>query len=340
MRAFSSLLILLISILSYSNSNYPENHTPIGGHPSITKKYKNPIIGTSLPDPTVMKAPDGYFYLYATEDIRNVPIYRSKDLVNWKFVATAFTDVSRPSFVRKGCIWAPDIHYINGKYVLYYAMSRWGEEWDCGVGVATADKPGGPFTDKGKLFIGKEVHIQNCIDPFYIEDGGKKFLFWGSFRGIYGTQLNKDGLSLKADSPIIQIAGTAMEATYIFKRGKYYYLFGSNGTCCEGLKSTYRIIYARSTSLFGPYLSKDGGKILENNYEVLIHKSDKFVGTGHNAEFITDDKGNDWIIYHAYQANDPDAGRVVMMDHIQWINDWPSASNTVPSNESNVPYFK
>lgn len=50
--------------------------------PSIAQQYSNPVINYSLPDPTVIKADDGYYYLYATENIRNLPIHRSKDMVN------------------------------------------------------------------------------------------------------------------------------------------------------------------------------------------------------------------------------------------------------------------
>ena len=49
--------------------------------------------------------------------------------------------------------------------------------------------------------------------------------FWGSFHGIYGTELTDDGLSLKKGAPIEQIAGTAYEGTYIHKRDGYYYWF-------------------------------------------------------------------------------------------------------------------
>ena len=52
----------------------------------LSDNYKNPVVDYSLPDPTVIKGDDGYFYLYATEDIRNLPIHRSKDLVNWEFL--------------------------------------------------------------------------------------------------------------------------------------------------------------------------------------------------------------------------------------------------------------
>lgn len=73
--------------------------------------YQNPVIHYSLPDPTVIKASDGFFYLYATEDTHNVPIYRSKNLVNWVFAGTAFNDHTRPmDFVPNGGIWAPDIN--------------------------------------------------------------------------------------------------------------------------------------------------------------------------------------------------------------------------------------
>ena len=79
--------------------------------------------------------------------------------------------------------------------------------------IATADKPEGPFTDLGKLFRSNEIKIQNCIDPFYIEDNGKKYLFWGSFHGIYGTELTEDGLSLKKDQQILQNSCDAKECT-------------------------------------------------------------------------------------------------------------------------------
>ena len=40
------------------------------------KSYQNPVINYSLPDPSIIKGEDGYYYLYATEDIRNLPIHR------------------------------------------------------------------------------------------------------------------------------------------------------------------------------------------------------------------------------------------------------------------------
>lgn len=301
-------------------------------------KYSNPVIDYSLPDPSIIKGEDGYFYLYATEDIRNLPIHRSKDLVNWEFVGTAFTDATRPDFEPDGGIWAPDINKIGDKYVLYYSMSVWGGEWTCGIGCAVSDRPEGPFKDCGMMFRSNGIKVQNSIDPFYIEDNGHKYLFWGSFRGIYAIELSEDGLSLKSGSSPVQIAGTAYEGTYIHKRGGYYYMFASIGSCCEGLKSTYTTVVGRSTSLFGPYLDKKGQSMMDNHHEILIHKNDSFVGTGHNSEIVSDNAGTDWLFYHAVSVANPD-GRVLMLDKIDWIDGWPSVEGNSPSVKSEKPRF-
>ena len=298
--------------------------------------YYNPVINYSLPDPSVIRGEDDYFYLYATENIRNLPIHRSKNLVDWEYVGTAFTNDTRPDFEPKGGLWAPDINKIGDKYVLYYSMSVWGGEWTCGIGCAIADKPEGPFKDHGKMFRSNEINVQNSIDPFYIEDGGKKYLFWGSFRGIYGIELSDDGLSIKKGAKLRQVAGTAYEGTYIHKKDGYYYFFASIGTCCEGLKSTYTTVVGRSKKLFGPYVDKSGKKMLDNHHEVLIHKNDAFVGTGHNSEIVTDKAGNDWMFYHAVSTKNP-GGRVLMMDKVNWKDGWPSVAGNSPSIEAERP---
>lgn len=304
---------------------------------SQTVIYKNPVIETSAPDPTVIRAEDGSFYLYATEDIHNVPIFHSLNLADWKQVGTAFTDTSRPKWFPKGGIWAPDIQRVNGKYYLYYSKSVWGGEWDAGIGLAISNSPSGPFTDQGCLFTSKQIGIQNCIDPFYIEEGGKKYLFFGSFRGIYGVELTNDGLHIKQGSKPQKIAGTFMEATNIKRKGGFYYLFGSSGTCCEGVRSTYKVTVGRSRNLFGPYVDKSGKSLLDNHYEVLLNKNNSIIGPGHNSSLVTDDKGNDYMIYHGFKSTDPDAGRMVWLSRIVWADGWPLVVDNSDSNEDTLP---
>ena len=299
--------------------------------------FTNPIIPQSVPDPTVIKAADGYFYLYGTEDTRNMPIYRSKNLTDWTFIGTAFTNETRPHTVRPyvpaGMMWAPDINYINGQYVLYYAIGVWGVLNKSGVGVATSERPEGPFVDS------ETIGVNNSIDQFYIEDGGKKYLVWGSFGGIYIIQLTDDGLRVMPGASKRQIAGGLMEASYIYKKDGYYYLFGSAGTCCEGANSTYHVVYGRSRSLFGPYVNKNGGSMLNNQCETMLQSNSFVAGPGHNAEFVEDDKGQTWIIYHGYLKEEADKGRCVFLDQVKWNNGWPYIEDKVASRTSEAPYF-
>lgn len=325
------IFYILIFILGLGKAN--------AGTCQVSDIYRNPVVDYSLPDPSIVYGNDGYYYLYATEDIRNLPIHKSKDLVNWEFIGTAFKDETRPNFEPKGGLWAPDINKIGDKYILYYSMSRWGGEWTCGIGCAVSEKPEGPFVDCGMMFRSDGIKVQNSIDPFYIEDSGKKYLFWGSFRGIYYIELAKDGLKVKEDCKPTKIAGTAYEGTYIHKRDGYYYLFASIGTCCEGIRSTYTTVVGRSKSLFGPYLNKKGELMMDNKYEVLIGKNKQFVGTGHNSEIVTDDYGTDWIMYHAVKVDEPH-GRVLMLDKVEWKDGWPVVNNNTPSLVSERPKFK
>ena len=302
--------------------------------------YNNPVIRQSVPDPTVIQV-GNVFYLYGTEDVRNMPIFRSSDMVNWTLIGTVFNNTSRPTFEPGGGLWAPEINYINGKYVLYYSMARAGYGWTCGIGRAVANHPEGPFTDMGKLFRSDEIGVEHSIDPTYLEDGGRKYLFWGSANGIWGVELTDDGLNLKDGFNGVkrQIAGTIYEAAYIHKRGNYYYLFVSSGTCCSGLQSTYVLIVGRSTNLWGPYTDRQGRSMMNNQHVQVLIKNSTFVGPGHCSQIIQDNAGNDWIFYHAWQVSNIEKQRQVMMDKIVWIDDWPTIAGGTPSIEAFGPVF-
>lgn len=75
---------------------------PLPGNPGA-KSYKNPVFREFLvADPTVIRAEDGNFYLYATESGKNnIPILRSSDLVNWTKVGEVFTAENHPQITDK-----------------------------------------------------------------------------------------------------------------------------------------------------------------------------------------------------------------------------------------------
>ena len=298
---------------------------------STRVSYTNPIVREDAPDPTIIKA-NGLYYLYATGE----KIYRSNNMINWQYVRKVFEGKTRPSFVDVSSYWAPCITKQDNRYVLYFALSTWGGVDAAGIGVATASTPEGPFdiaNGNGKLFQSGEVGVKNSIDPDYIEENGRKYIIWGSFYGIYGIELNSDGLTVKDTRNKFQLAGTYFEAPYIYKRGGYYYLFGSIGSCCEGDNSTYQTVVGRSTSFTGPYTARNGGRMLDNSFEVLLSGNSVWAGPGHNSRIIEDNSGTTWMTYHAYIRGQSNIGRTALIDEVKWSNDgWPYFTNGVPSN--------
>ena len=293
--------------------------------------YTNPIIRQDAPDPSMIKGDNGWYYLYATGE----RIYRSLDMVRWEYVRKVFDGKPRPSFVDVKSYWAPCITKQGNLYVLYFALSVWDGIDTAGIGVATASTPEGPFdiqNGDGKLFVSGEVGVKNSIDPFYIEEGGAKYIIWGSFYGIYGIELNSDGLSVKDYRNKFLLAGTYFEASYLYKRAGYYYLFASIGSCCEGDSSTYQTVVGRSTSFTGPYYSQNGGRMIDNSFDVILSGSSAFAGTGHNARIMEDKGGRTWMAYHAYIRGQSNIGRTVCIDELKWTNEgWPYFEGGVPT---------
>ena len=314
----------------------------------VGRTYTNPIISDkSVPDPSVIRAKDGYFYLYATQTKTYwMPVYRSKDLVNWEYQGTAFNKATEPDLPGGGALWAPEIRFLNGKYVLYYSWAKMNGADISYTAVAVGDTPMGPFPDSKEL-IGNKEFGSNCIDQFYYEEDGKKYMFFGSFKGIYVTELEDDGLTVKLGNdgkPTLkkQVCGNAFEGTNIYKKGKYYYLFASIGSCCNGVNASYQVVVGRSENLLGPYVDKDGKDMLKNNWELVLEgDGQKWIGPGHNSIIIQDDEGTDWMIYHSYLKKDGEVGgRLGMLDRVLWTdNGWPYIRNCVPSNSELIPVF-
>lgn len=343
----SATYLLPLTLTGFSNESVLFDNEIF--YVAFSRTFSNPVLDGNHPDPTVFRAPDGNFYLYCTEssgDDGGMGIYRSADLVQWEHVGKVITgNYLNWTDLKKSDLWAPEIRYINGKYVVYFSVSSWGGLDTSKIGVATSDSPKGPFTDSGKALITyDDLGVLNSIDPFYWEEDGKKYLFWGSFHGLYVTELTDDGLSVKKDGAgkptlLQQVAGSAFEATCIYKRNGYYYLFASVGSCCDGANSSYRVVVGRSTDLFGPYVDKSGNKMLNNKYELVLQGNDYWAGPGHNSQILVDDAGTEWMIYHGRPLPDADV-RSVLLDRLLWTDDgWPYIKNAEPSEMELIPSF-
>nr|WP_242696036.1 family 43 glycosylhydrolase [Pedobacter sp. SYSU D00873] len=305
----------------------------------------------SVHDPVMAKQGDNY-YLFCTG--WGISVWSSKDLKNWKKEKAVFAEAPQwaikavPGF--KGHIWAPDIAYYNGEYYLYYSISAFGKNTSA-IGLATnktLDPSSADFrwVDHGKVIQSYPgVTNWNAIDPNIVTDKkNKPYLLFGSFwDGLQLVELSKDGKSIIGDSirlktiasrkkdpeaanpPAIDdnpvdAGGNSIEAPFVFKKGKYYYLFASIDYCCKGPKSTYKMIVGRSRSVEGPYLDKEGIPMAKGGGSTVLQGDSKWYGVGHNSAYTFDK--TDYLIFHGYDASDNGIPKL-RVEKMNWKNGWP-----------------
>lgn len=318
-------------------------------------QFRNPVLEPVFADPVVVSTDDEWYYAYATMDdwglpkdlgFRIVPIIRSKDLVTWEYVGDVFEDVPQGlDRAEAEFVWAPDINYYRGKYYLYYSLINFSPIYDDGqtngIGIATAEEPAGPFNDHGIIFQGYEVGVPNSIDPAFFYEGNTPYLAWGSFNGIYIVELSEDGFDLVGKKT--RIANNRFEGPHIIKRNGYYYLFVSSGRCCGGKNSTYQVEVGRSRNLTGPYANPNGEPLTEAPGLLVVDDNEAFGGPGHNS-IAVDDRGKDYLLYHAYDRSDPSfipgsgaPRRTLVLDPVVWREGWPTLENQEPSVTTRAP---
>lgn len=306
--------------------------------------YRNPVYDRIFPDPDVLRV-DGTYYAYGTyhpwtpgvgPDRELISILESSNFVDWKPVGPAFAE--KPPWSRYRGLWAPGVGRLQGRVVLYYSDSEFGAE-NPGIGVATAPDPTGPFEPRGGLFRSEAIGVPNSIDPMLFV-GERPVLFWGSKRGIYGVELADSGLSVLGGK--FQIAGGGVEAPYVVERDGQFYFFGSRGSCCRGLESTYRVVVGRAEDLRGPYRNRDWERLTADGATgtTILRSGEQFVGPGH-CSVVRDENGGWWMLYHAYERGNGWVGdtprRVLLLDRIRWENGWPEVSDGTPSAMGTVP---
>ena len=317
----------------------------------VAGTYVNPVLDADFPDPAVILAPDGHYYAYATQTLRegtwiNIQVARSADLVHWDFLGDAMPQ--KPDWARETQdLWAPFVLQDGDRYLMYFSATHDAchdpERGHC-LAVATSDSPTGPFVDMGvPLLLGVGFEY---IDPmvFVDPDSGKWLLYWGSgFHPIRVQELGDDRMSFAPGSEATNLIWPnpdgfprLVEAAWVIRHDDFYYLFYSGDNCC-GPDAEYGVMVARSRCPTGPYETLEEARGVPHS--LMLFKSARWLAPGHNS-IVTDKAGDTWIIYHAIDVNRPrqrqedeiNSRRIMLIDKIQWRDGWPFVGT--PSDES------
>ncbi|MDA3817152.1 MAG: arabinan endo-1,5-alpha-L-arabinosidase [Prolixibacteraceae bacterium] len=294
-------------------------------------------------DPVAIQVNDSY-YMFSTG--HGIASWKSDDMLNWEFLTPVFKE--SPDWAKKevpkfdGNIWAPDISYHNGKYYLYYSISSFASNRSA-MGVATnvtldSDDEDYKWLDHGKVVESVPGRDNwNAIDPNLVfDDDNEPWLSFGSFwGGLKMVKLSDDLLSIAKPQKWHAIASrqrdsgldetdpgnAAIEAPFVFKKDKYYYLFVSFDLCCRGSRSTYNVRVGRSESATGPYVDKDGVPMLQGGGTLIVEGDENYYGIGHNSVYTFE--GEDYMFSHGYDK--ADRGRSKLMIHrVLWDDEqWP-----------------
>ncbi len=293
--------------------------------------YTNPIIDVDMPDPGVLKDGNTYWMTHTMGSIPACPLWRSTDLVHWKFHNHLLTAENAPSWVHNR-FWAPEIHRVGKRYILLYTAGD--KSGHLCIGSAIANRVDGPYKTFDKPLI--DGSAMGVIDPtLFTDDDGRVYLFWkddgndvGKPCHLFVQEMEDPGVRFSRGShPITLMTSQAagwengiIEGPEVVKRNGWYYLFYSG----SGYSSGYAEGVARSRSITGPYERCPHNPILRSNSE--------WVNPGHGS-FIQDAAGSMWHYYHAYHAANHDHGRVQLLDRVYFDSpdDWPRiAKNGTP----------
>lgn len=306
--------------------------------------YVNPILDWDFPDPAVIRAPDGCYYAYATQTLRddkwiNIQVARSADLIHWEHLGDALPE--KPSWASETQdFWAPYVIQDGERFLMYYSATHDAchdpERGHC-LAVATSNSPAGPFIDMGiPLLLGIGFEF---IDPMVLVDpaSGKWLLYWGSgFQPIRVQELGADRMSFATESeptsliwpnPVEGAFPRLVEAAWVICREGHYYIFYSGDNCC-GPDAEYGVMVARSDSATGPFETLEKARGVPHS--LMLFKSERWLAPGHNC-IVEDEAGDDWIIYHAIDVNRPrqrqedeiNSRRILLIDRIEWKDGWP-----------------
>ena len=292
-------------------------------------QYRNPILSGYYPDPSVTRVGDDYYLVLSSfAHFPGLPIFTSKDLVNWTQIGNAIDRPGQLDFTgmkTSQAVFAPDISYHDGTFYIVNTCV------ECkGNFVITARNPAGPWSDPIWLpFEG--------IDPSIFWEGDKAYIVnnrapaepprYDGHRAIWiqeydwragkmvgeSTQLINGGVDL-SKKPVW------IEGPHIFRKDGYYYLTAAEG----GTSVNHSQVVLRSKQLRGPYQPFADNPILTQR-DLNPGRRDPVTSAGHAT--LVQTQNGDWyatfLAVRPYEGDYYNIGRETFLLPVTWKDGWP-----------------
>jgi len=247
--------------------------------------YTNPIIPGFHPDPSVCRVGDDYYLVTSSfEYFPSVPLYHSRDLVNWTLRGHVLTRTSQLNLAGcgpSGGVYAPTLRHHDGRfYLITTNVSGQGNF------LVWTDDPSGPWSDPVPVDA-------PGIDPSLLFDDDGRVYYTGNSdsheaQGIFGFQIDlTTGRRLTPRTRIWDGTGGAHpEGPHLYRIGGWYYLLISEG----GTEHGHMLTIARSRAPLGPFESCPRNPVLTNRSRLTDAKA-----IGH-ADLVQAADGRWWAV--------------------------------------------
>lgn len=295
-------------------------------------EYRNPILQGFYPDPSITRAGDDYYLVTSTFAwFPGIPIFHSRDLVNWTQIGNAIDRPDQLDFGKLGLsrgVFAPAIEHRDGVFYILNTCV------DCGGNfLVTATDPKGPWSDPVWL-----PEIVGGIDPslFFDADGSAWILNNGppvgeprydGHRAIWIQRFDPKAKKMVGPRTVLIDGGIDpaakpiwIEGPHIFRKDGFYYLTAAEGGTAEG----HSQVILRSRSVTGPYEIGPSNPILTQR-DLPRGRANPITSAGH-ADFVQTRAGEWWASFLAvrpYTGDYYNTGRETFLLPVTWRDGWP-----------------
>jgi len=283
------------------------------------KTLTNPLLRTG-PDPWV-EYKDG-FYFYMNSTMTNLTVWKTRSMADLKSAAKKVVWTAPATGPYSHDIWAPEIHFIAGKWYIYFAADAGANQTHriFVVENSNLDPLEGEWEMKGKV---SDPSDKWAIDASVFEDQGRLYMIWSGWEGdengtqsIYIAYLsdpwtvegertristtqypwekvgNVDPEILPGNPPHIDVN----EGPEVLKHSNKIFLTYSASACWTDYYALGMLTALSGSNLLdADSWTKSSQPVFQQSPEARVY------ATGHNSFFKSPD-GQDWILYHANSA--------------------------------------